>query len=129
MLIFREIMTNGRFEFDTRVILKKLDFFFGDAIAEDNRILYDGDYKWLCQIGDRRFFLSNMERMYPLAYLQHMSVRRAMEWELFKSISRVSLGKLGVNEAYAAGHRGDVFGLHPRPVSYTHLTLPTKRIV
>jgi len=35
-----------------------------------------------------------MERMYPLAYLQHMSVHRAMEWDLSKSISGMSLGKL-----------------------------------
>jgi len=79
MLTFWEIMTNGRFESDTHIVLKKPDFFFGDAINEDNRVLYDGDYKWLCQIGDKRFFLSNMERMYPLAYLQHTSVHRAME--------------------------------------------------
>ena len=72
-------MTNGRFEFDTRIALKKPDFFFGAAITKDNRVLYDGDYKWLRQIGDRMFFLLNMERMYPLAYLQHLLVRRAME--------------------------------------------------
>jgi len=47
MLTFKEIMTNGRFESDTRIALKKPDFFFGDAIAEDDRNLYDRDYKWL----------------------------------------------------------------------------------
>ena len=47
MLTFWEIMTNGQFESDTRIALKKPDFFFGDAIAEDDKILYDGDYKWL----------------------------------------------------------------------------------
>ena len=57
-----------------------------------------------------RFFLPNMERMYPLAYLQHMSVRHAMEWDLSKSISGVSLGKLGVNEAYDVAHGRDVSG-------------------
>jgi len=67
MLTFREIMTNRLFESDTRVVLKKPDFFFGDAITEEDRALYDRDYKWLRQIGDRRFFLPNMERMYPLA--------------------------------------------------------------
>ena len=50
----------------------------------------------------------------PLAYLQHMSIRHAMEWDLSKSISDVSLGKLGANEAYAAGHGRDIFWLHPR---------------
>ena len=63
MLTFREIITNGWFESDTRIILKKPDFFFGDAITEDDRVLYDRDYKWLHQIVDRRFFLPNMERM------------------------------------------------------------------
>jgi len=104
MLTFWEIMTNRLFESDTLIPLKKSDFFFGDAVAEDNRVLYDGDYKWLHQIRDRRFFLPNMERMYPLAYLQHMSVRRAMEWDLSKSISGMSLGKWGTNEACAIGH-------------------------
>ena len=88
-------MSEGRFKSDSRVELKKLDFFC-DAIAEDERTLYDGDYKWLRQIRERKFFLPNMERMYPLAYLQHMSVRRTMEWDLSKSLSSVSLGKLGV---------------------------------
>jgi len=113
MLTFWEIMSNGRFESDTRIALKKPDLFFGDAIAEDIRVLYDGDYKWLRQIGGMRFFLPTMKRMYPLVYLQHMSVYRAMEWDLSKSISGMSLGTWGVNEAYAVSHGRDVFGLHP----------------
>ena len=91
-------MTNGRFESDTRIVLKKTDFFFSDAITEEERILYDGDCKWLRQIGDMRFFPPNMERMYPLSYLQHTSIHRVMEWDLSKSIFGVSLGKLGVKE-------------------------------
>ena len=113
MLTFREIMTDGLFESDTRVVLKKPDFFFGDAITEKDRLLYDMNYKWLRQIGDRRFFLSNMERMYPLTYLHHTSVHRSMEWNLSQSISGVSLGILGVKKAYPAGHRKDVFGYIP----------------
>ena len=61
---------------------------------------------------DMRFFLPNMERMYPLAYLQHMSVHHALEWDLSQSISGVSLGKLGAKEVYPAGHRKDVFSLY-----------------
>jgi len=75
---------NRRLEPDTRITLKKTDFFFGDAIAEDDRILYDRDYKWLRQIGDRRFFLFNIERTYPLAYLQHVLVYCSIEWDLSK---------------------------------------------
>jgi len=96
MMTFQEIMTNEGFESDTCIVLRKPDLFFGDAITEEDRVLHDGDYKWLCQIGDMRFFLPNMERMYPLAYLQHTSVHCTMEWDLSKSISSVSLGKLGV---------------------------------
>ena len=76
-----------------------------------------------------RFFLPNMERMYPLAYLQHMSVRHAMEWDLSKLISGVSLGKLGTNEAYIASHRRDVFGLHPRLVRAEYPTGETPQLV
>jgi len=90
-------------------VLKKPDFFFGDAITEKDRVLYDGDYKWLRQIGDMRFF-SHMERMYPLAYLQYTSVNRAIEWDLSKPISGVSLGKLGIKDAYPAGHGKNIFG-------------------
>jgi len=49
--------------------LRKPDFFFDDSIEEDEAALYDGDYKWLRQLGNRMFFLSNMERIYPLVYL------------------------------------------------------------
>ena len=92
------------------------DSFFGDAITEEDRILCDRDYKWLHQIGDKRFFLPSMERMYPLSYLQHMSVHRAMEWDLFKFVFDVSLDKLGAKEAYPGGHGKDVFGLFSRLV-------------
>ena len=98
-------------------MLKKADFFFGNAITEEDRVLYDEDYKWLHQTGDRRFFLPNMERMYLLAYLQHTLVHRTIEWDLSKSTSGVSLGKLGVKEAYPAGYGKDVFGLYPGSVS------------
>ena len=57
ILTLWEIMTDGRFESDIHVTLKKPDF-FGDAIAEHDRILYDGDYKWLRQIRDKKFLSS-----------------------------------------------------------------------
>ena len=76
MLTLQEIISDGLFESNSHVLLRKLDFFFGDLIEEDETVLYDG---WLCQIGNRRFFLPNLERMYPLAYLQHMSIRQSMD--------------------------------------------------
>jgi len=57
-----------------------------------------------------------MERTYPLSYLQHMSVHRAMKWDLSRFVSGMSLDKLGAKEAYPASHGKDVFGLFPRLV-------------
>ena len=109
-LTLREIISDGRFESDSRALLRKPDFFFGDSIEEDEAALYDRNYKWLCQIGDRKFFLPNMERMYPLAYRQHMSVRQIMDWDLVKPYSGVSLSKIGIHEAYTIGHGGLCWG-------------------
>ena len=52
MLTLWEMIFDGRFELDSRALLRKLDF-FGDSIEEDEAALYDGDYQWLCQIGNR----------------------------------------------------------------------------
>jgi len=79
MVTLREIIFDGLFESDSRTPVRKPTFFFDDAIEEDDRILYDGDYKWLHQIRDKRFFLPNMERMYPSSYLQHIFVHRMMK--------------------------------------------------
>ena len=113
MLTLQEIIFDGRFESDSRTLLMKPDFFFNDSIEKNEAALYDGDYKWLCQIGNRRFFLSNIERMYPLAYLQHMSVCWTMDWELVKPISGVTMGKIGASEAFTIGHGRNVLGLQP----------------
>ena len=102
---FREIMTDADFKTDSRVPLKKPVFFFGDNIGEDDSILHDGDYKWLRQIGDRKFFLPNMERMYPLSYLQHMSVPHVCPsgngMGSCRSVPSVSLGILGARKVHS----------------------------
>jgi len=113
MVTLREIISDRLFETDSRTPLRKPAFFFGDAIDEDDRILHDRDYKWLRQIRDMRFFLPNMERMYSLSHLQHMSVHRTMEWDLSRFVSDVSLSRLGAKEVYSAGHRKDDFSLFP----------------
>jgi len=79
MVTLWEIISDGLFEMDSRTSLWKPTFLFGDVIDEDDRILHDVDYKWLRQIGDMRFFLLNMERMYSLSYLQHISIHRAID--------------------------------------------------
>ena len=60
MLTLREIISDGRLESDSCALLRKPDFFFGDSIEEDEVVLYDGEYKWLRQIGNRWFFLLKM---------------------------------------------------------------------
>ena len=104
---------------DFRALLRKPDFFFGDLIEEDEAAIYDEDYKWLRQIGNRRFFLLNMERMYPLTYLQHMFVCQTMDWE---TILRSTLGKIGTREAYTIGHGSYVLALQPGLVRAEYLT-------
>ena len=128
MLALREIISDGQFESNSHALLRKPNFFFGDSIEEDEAVLYDGDYKWLCQIGKRRFFLPNMERMYPLAYLHHMSVHQTMDWELVKPISGVSLGKIGVHDVYTVGHERDMLRLQPRLVRAKYPTEETPQL-
>jgi len=106
MLTLQEIIFYGRFESDSHALLRKPDFFFGDSIEEDEVALYVGDYKWLRQIENRRFLYPNMERMYSLAYLQHMSMCRIIDWDLVRPFSGVALGKIGAREAYTSDMRG-----------------------
>ena len=61
MQTLREILSDGQFESDSRTLIRKPAFFFGDSIEEDETVLYDGNYKWLRRIGDRKFFLANMD--------------------------------------------------------------------
>jgi len=69
-----------------------------------------------------------MERMYPLAYLQHMSMCRTMDWELVRPFSRVTLGKIGAHEAYTIGHGRDVLGLQPSLVRAEYPTGETPQL-
>ena len=65
MMTLREIITDGVFETDSRTPLQKPVFLFGDDIDEDGGALHDGDYKWLRQIGDRKFFLPKWRGRIP----------------------------------------------------------------
>ena len=124
----RELMTDAAFTTDSRVPMKKPAFFFGDNISEGGYTLHDGDYKWLRQIEGRRFFLPNMERMYPLSYLQHMSVPRPMVWEITRPVPEVSLGTLGSRKVYNAGHEKEAFGLFPGLLRSEHLVGETPKL-
>ena len=66
---FRELLSNGRLESDDQRILRNPEFLFGDSIELDDKDLYDVKYKWLRRIGNRWFFLPNIEGMFPLLWL------------------------------------------------------------
>ena len=78
-LTLREILSDGRLEFEDRKLLRKPAFFFGDSIEEEDENLYDRDYKWLLQIGNQHFFLPNMEHIFSLSYLQSISLHWKMD--------------------------------------------------
>jgi len=44
-LTLRELLSDERFKFDSRRLFRKPEFFFMDAIEEDEEDLYDGNYK------------------------------------------------------------------------------------
>ena len=54
--------------------------------------MLDGSYKWLRWLGERSFFLLDMEMMFSLSSIQSMSLHRPMEWDLTEEESEVSLG-------------------------------------
>lgn len=54
-------------------VLAKPAFFFGDKVLTLDEVLFEEESKWLHQVGDILMFLSNMERTYPLVYLQRLS--------------------------------------------------------
>ena len=112
-LTLREILSEGRLEPKDRILLRTPAFFFGDSIKEYDEDLYDGEYKWLCQIGNRRFFLPNMEQMFPLSYLQSMLLHKQMDWDLTWLQSEVSIERIFNHGAFPVGHSRDMIGLLP----------------
>ena len=66
-----------------------------------------------------------MKQMFSLSYLQSMAVRRLMDWDLIKSLSGVSLGKIGNNIVYPASHGREMTGLQPGLVRVEYLTRET----
>jgi len=110
----RVLMTDAAFAMDARIKLEKPAFFFGDRINDGGYRAYDGTYKWLCQIKDGRFFLPDMERMFPLSYFQHMSVPRKMEWDVSRYVPEITLGDLGLQRVHRYdSHDRSVLGLFP----------------
>ena len=45
--MLRELISDGRFESNDRRLFRKSVFLFGDAIEENEEIMFEGNYKWL----------------------------------------------------------------------------------
>jgi len=75
----QELISDRRFEYNDYHLFRKSVFLFGNAIKKDKEILFDGNYKWLRQIGEYCIILPNMERMFPLSYLWSMSLPQYMD--------------------------------------------------
>jgi len=89
-------------------LLKKPDFLFRDSINEDAEAMLDGNYKWLRRLGERCFFLPDMERMFSLLSIQSMSIHRSMEWDLTEEQSEVSLGQFSHHTVVPMDHDRNV---------------------
>ena len=115
MRTLRVLMTDAAFVTDDGIQLEKPAFFFGDHIHDGGHHVHEGTYTWLRQIGGRRFFLPAMDRMYPMFYLQHMSVPRKMEFDLARYAPEITRGDLGSHFQVHRldGHDASVIGLFP----------------
>ena len=111
---FRALMTDAAFKTDDGVRLEKPAFFFGDHVHDDGRRVSEGTYKWLRQIKGGRFFLPDMERMFPLSYFQHMSIPRKMEWDISQYVPEITLGDFGFQKVNRYdSHDRSAVGLFP----------------
>ena len=104
-------------------------FLFGDTINEDEEILFDGNYKWLRQIREYYFFLSNMERIFPLSYLQSISLPWYMDWDLVRAQSGITIGTISNRVAFPVGHSREVLTLFPGSLKQKFPTSETPKQV
>ena len=85
--------------------------FFGDTIEENEELLFDENYKWLCQIEERHLFLPNMERMFLLSYLLSMSLPRCMDRDLVRAQLGVTIGRISNRIAFPVSHSREILEL------------------
>ena len=91
--------------------MKKPEYFYGDSIP-DSAKGFDGKYKWIRVVNGRNLFLPDMDRMFPLIYLQSLSIPRSMLWDLTGTVSGVVTGHIINRSARPAGSQV-VAGLQP----------------
>ena len=57
------------------------------------------------------FFLPNMERMFPLSYLQSMSLPWYMDWDLVRTQSDIAIERISNHAAFSASHSREILAL------------------
>jgi len=75
--------------------------------------MLDSRYKWIRQLGECRFFLPDMERMFFLSSIQSISLHRSIEWDLTEEKSGVSLGWISHHTTVPLGYDRNVVGQLP----------------
>jgi len=106
----RELISDRRFESTNCHLFRKQIFLYRDAIYENKEVFFDVHYKWLHQIGERHFFLPNMEQIFLLLYLQSISIHRYMNWHLVKA-SGVAIRRISNRVAFPVGHSREILEL------------------
>ena len=91
--------------------MKKLEYFYGDSIPDSSKG-FDGKYKWIRVVDGRNMFLLDMDRMYPLIYMQPLSITRSMPWDLTGTVSGVITSHIVNRSARPAGPQV-ISGLQP----------------
>nr|ABB55317.1 zinc transporter, putative [Asparagus officinalis] len=81
----------------------KPSFLFGDSVKMDSKRVSEGNYKWLRTVNNRRLFLPNLERMWPLSYYQCASIPQSMNWELVQDQGGVATGHITHRGTHSAG--------------------------
>lgn len=87
---------DAAFEVNDRKTMKKPNFLSGDKIKLLEDCLFDGNYKWFRQVQERYMFLSNMERLYSLPYLQVTFSVQKNDLALDKAIGQSSSWRLQI---------------------------------
>jgi len=107
----RELITDGRLESEARILLKSFGLFIRRVINEDAEVMLDDSYKWLRWLGEHRFFLPDMERMFSLSCIWPLSLHQSMDWDLTEEQSEVSLGQIFHDKAIPVGYNKNIVGL------------------
>ena len=107
----REVMTDGSFQSSKRSLMKRPEYFYGDSIPDSSKG-FDGKYKWLRVVDGRNMFIPDMDRMYPLIYMQPLSITRSMPWNLTGTVGGVMTGHIVNRNARPAGPQV-ISGLNP----------------